>query len=37
MDKMNEILKKFMAQFADKNDTRKRLASLEKNVSIVRC
>lgn len=32
MDKLNEIIKNLLGQFADKNDTKKRLANLEKNV-----
>lgn len=32
MDKINEMLKKLIANFADRADTLKRLAALEKNV-----
>lgn len=32
IDKLNEMLKSLFNQFADKNDTKKRLANLEKNV-----
>ena len=35
LEKLNEMLKKMMGQFADKNDTKKRLANLEKNVKIL--
>jgi hypothetical protein len=33
MEKLNEMLRKLMGNFADRSDTLKRLASLEKNVS----
>ena len=33
MDKINEMIKKLIASFADRQDTMKRLAALEKNVS----
>jgi hypothetical protein len=33
MDKINEMLKKLIASFADRSDTLKRLAALEKNVN----
>jgi hypothetical protein len=36
MDRINEMLKKLLGSFADKNDTKKRLAALEKNVIIIR-
>jgi hypothetical protein len=32
MDKLNEIIKNLLNQFADKADTKKRLTNLEKNV-----
>jgi len=32
IDKINELLKQWYAQFADRKDTLKRLGSLEKNV-----
>ena len=32
MDKLNEIIKNLLNQFADKNETKKRLNNLEKNV-----
>jgi hypothetical protein len=32
MERINEMLKKLLGSFADKNDTKKRLAALEKNV-----
>jgi archaellum component FlaC len=35
IDKLNEMLKSLFNQFADKNDTRKRLTNLEKNVKIL--
>lgn len=35
MEKLNEMVKKLMGQFADKNDTKKRLANLEKNMKII--
>jgi len=31
-DKLNDMLKKMLSQFADKQDTKKRLSNLEKNV-----
>ena len=34
MERINDMIRKLMGQFADKNDTRKRLANLEKNVRI---
>lgn len=34
MEKMNEMIKKLLASFADRSDTLKRLAALEKNVCI---
>jgi hypothetical protein len=34
MDKINEMIKKLLASFADRSDTLKRLAALEKNVRI---
>ena len=33
MEKLNDMLKRLLGNFADRNDTLKRLASLEKNVS----
>lgn len=33
MDKLNEIIKNLLNQFADKNETKKRLNNLEKNVN----
>lgn len=33
-EKMNDMYKKFLGSFADKNDTKKRLANLEKNVKL---
>ena len=35
LEKLNEMIKKMMGQFADKNDTKKRLANLEKNVKLL--
>lgn len=35
LEKLNEMIKKMMGQFADKAETKKRLAALEKNVKIV--
>lgn len=32
MEKLNELLQKFLGMFADKKDTNKRLTNLEKNV-----
>jgi transcription termination factor NusB len=32
MEKLNEMLKRLLGNFADRNDTMKRLANLEKNV-----
>jgi tetrahydromethanopterin S-methyltransferase subunit G len=32
MEKLNEIIKNLLGQFADKADTKKRLTNLEKNV-----
>jgi hypothetical protein len=32
MEKLNEMLKRMLGNFADRNDTLKRLAALEKNV-----
>ena len=34
MEKLNEMLKRMLGNFADKNDTLKRLSALEKNVSL---
>lgn len=33
MEKLNEMLQKFLGMFADKKDTVKRLTNLEKNVN----
>ncbi len=35
LEKLNEMLKKFLSIFADKKDTHKRLSNLEKNVTII--
>jgi hypothetical protein len=32
MEKLNEMLKRMLGNFADRNDTLKRLSALEKNV-----
>lgn len=32
MDKLNEIMKGLFAQFADKNETKKKFASIDKNI-----
>lgn len=33
MEKLNELMKNLFAQFADKNQTNKRLGNIEKNVT----
>lgn len=33
LEKLNEMLQRFLGMFADKKDTNKRLTNLEKNVS----
>lgn len=35
MEKLNELLQKFLGMFADKKDTNKRLTNLEKNVNTI--
>ena len=35
LEKLNEMIKKMMGQFADKAETKKRLTALEKNIKII--